>query len=55
MVNTYGKCQSHTHQKQFAPVTRNYEYVWYGKFSMSQVHYQKLKHEFNEFNKKISI
>lgn len=46
---------SHPYHKQFASLTRNYEYVWYGTFIISQPQYQKLKHEFIEFSKKISV
>ncbi len=44
---------SHKYQRQFASLTRNYEYVWYGKFLIDQFQYQKLKNEFIAFNKKV--
>ena len=46
---------SNPYHGQFAALTRNYEYAWYGTFLISGVQYQKLKHEFIEFNKKMAI
>jgi len=43
----------HTYQQEFAFLTRNYEYVWYGKFMIDKTQYQKLKEEFILFNKKV--
>lgn len=43
----------HTYQFEFASLTLNYEYVWYGKFAIDSIRYQKLKEEFILFNKKI--
>ncbi len=43
----------HTYQQEFAFLTRNYEYVWYGKFMIEKAQYQKLKGEFILFNKKV--
>lgn len=43
----------HTFQFEFASLTLNYEYVWYGKFAISPDRYQQLKQEFISFNKKI--
>ncbi|MDQ2718707.1 MAG: hypothetical protein M3Z26_02920 [Bacteroidota bacterium] len=45
--------ESNSHSREFALLTRNYEYVWYGKFSIDYSHYQKLKNEFILFNKKV--
>jgi hypothetical protein len=42
-----------SHQKRFAFLTLNYEYVWYGRFTIDIIRYQKLKEEFILFNKKI--
>ena len=42
-----------TYQQEFAFLTRNYEYVWYGKFMVDRTQYQKLKEEFILFNKKV--
>jgi hypothetical protein len=43
----------HRYQQGFAFLTRNYEYVWYGKFIIDRTQYQKLKEEFILFNKKV--
>ena len=43
----------HTCQQEFAFLTRNYEYVWYGKFMIDKTQYQKLKDGFILFNKKV--
>jgi len=40
-------------QSEFASLTLNYEYVWYGKFALNRYRYQQLKQEFISFNKKI--
>jgi len=42
-----------SYQFEFASLTLNYEYVWYGKFAINLTRYQKLKEEFILFNKKI--
>lgn len=42
-----------TCQFEFASLTLNYEYVWYGKFAINPDRYQQLKQEFISFNKKI--
>ncbi len=41
------------YQQEFASLTLHYEYVWYGKFSISHDRYIHLKNEFIGFNKKI--
>ena len=41
------------YQQAFASLTLNYEYVWYGKFSISENRYVQLKEEFISFNKKM--
>lgn len=40
-------------QQPFASLTLNYEYVWYGKFIISEDRYTQLKEEFISFNKKM--
>ena len=40
-------------QFEFASLTLNYEYVWYGKFAINRDRYQRLKEKFILFNKKI--
>lgn len=42
-----------TYQQQFARLTLNYEYVWYGKFLIDKTMYNQLKEEFISFNKKV--
>ena len=39
--------------QDFASLTLNYEYVWYGKFVINSGHYKQLKEKFNSFNKKV--
>ncbi len=41
------------YQFDFASLTFNYEYIWYGKFAINQDRYQKLKDDFISFNTKI--
>ncbi len=40
-------------QNEFAALTLNYEYVWYGEFSIDTGTYQKIENLFNSFNRKI--
>ena len=42
-----------SYYQEFAALTHNYEYVWYGRFAIDITHYQKLKSEFILFNKKL--
>ena len=42
-----------SYQQEFAFLTLNYEYVWYGRFTIDITRYQKLKEEFILFNKKV--
>lgn len=44
---------SHASQSEFASLTLNYEYAWYGKFAINSDRYQQLKQEFILFHKKI--
>lgn len=44
---------SQNYYQEFATLTLNYEYVWYGKFVISSAQYGQLKGQFNLFNKKI--
>jgi len=39
--------------KEFRSLTRNYEYIWYGKFLIDEKEYRSLKEEFMLFNKKV--
>jgi hypothetical protein len=43
----------HANFEDFKKLTRNYEYVWYGKFFIDKEQYQKLKKDFNSFNKNV--
>ena len=40
-------------QNDFASLTLNYEYVWYGEFSVDDVIYNRIARGFNDFNQKI--
>jgi hypothetical protein len=42
-----------SYQPEFANLTLNYEYTWYGRFSINPYRYQKIKNEFILFNTKI--
>jgi hypothetical protein len=41
------------YQFDFASLTLNYEYIWYGKFAINRDRYQKLKNDFFSFNTKM--
>ncbi len=41
------------HQKQFASLTLNYEYVWYGEFVIDQQIYLKIENDFISLNQKL--
>ncbi len=41
------------YQQEFAHLTLNYEYIWYGNFSIDNIYYHQLKEEFGSFNKKV--
>jgi hypothetical protein len=43
----------HRYFEDFSKLTRDYEYVWYGKFFIDKEPYQKLKKDFNFFNKNV--
>ena len=40
-------------QNEFASLTLNYEYVWYGEFSIENEVYQKIEKGFTGFNQKL--
>jgi hypothetical protein len=40
-------------QNEFAGLTLNYEYVWYGEFAIDNLIYQQLKNNFTTFDNKI--
>jgi hypothetical protein len=41
------------YQKEFAAITLNYEYVWYGKFEIDENIYNRLSGEYRSFNQKL--
>ncbi|MEO9022169.1 MAG: DUF4129 domain-containing protein [Ginsengibacter sp.] len=41
------------YSNEFERLTRNYEYIWYGRFSIEEERYRLLKESFNLFNKKV--
>jgi hypothetical protein len=43
----------HNYFDEFAKLTRDYEYVWYGKFLIGETQYQQLKEAFAFFNQKV--
>jgi len=45
--------EQHAYYDEFRELTRDYEYVWYGKFLIDNITYRKLKEQFDFFNKKI--
>jgi len=42
-----------THQNEFASLTLNYEYVWYGKFNIDQEIFNRLQKDFKQYHQKI--
>jgi hypothetical protein len=42
-----------SYQQEFAFLTLNYDYVWYGQFIIDKIQYQELKAKFILFNKKV--
>ena len=42
-----------TYQNDFAAITLNYEYVWYGKFDINEDVYSRLLGEYRSFHQKI--
>lgn len=45
--------EQHNYYEEFRELTRDYEYIWYGKFLIDNTKYQKLKEQFHFFDKKI--
>jgi hypothetical protein len=41
------------HQNQFASITLNYEYVWYGKFNIDEQIFNRIKKEFTQYHGQI--
>jgi hypothetical protein len=48
--------QVHTtpHYTDFFRLTRNFEYAWYGKFTVTDQAFEKIKNDFDNFNNKLS-
>ncbi len=44
-----------SHQNEFASLTLNYEYVWYGKFDIDQQIFDKLQNDFKQYHQKLRI
>lgn len=52
--NSYVRALSGSaYQQDFALLTHNYEYVWYGKFLIDKSRYLQIKEHFISFNKKV--
>lgn len=45
--------QGKPYQNDFAALTLNYEYVWYGKFDISEDVYNRLRKEYKSFHQKL--
>jgi hypothetical protein len=45
--------QHHNYSDEFRELTRDYDYVWYGKFIIDKTKYLRLKEQFQNFNRKI--
>jgi hypothetical protein len=45
--------QGKPYQNDFAALTLNYEYVWYGKFDISEAVYKRLAGDYKSFHQKI--
>ena len=45
--------QGKPYQNDFAALTLNYEYVWYGKFDISEDVYNRLRREYKSFHQKL--
>jgi hypothetical protein len=43
------------HQQAFTSISRIYDYVWYGKYDITIVDYEKLEKQFKAFEEKIKI
>jgi hypothetical protein len=41
------------HQDEFASLTLNYEYVWYGKFNIDQETFNRLQKQFKQYHQKL--
>ena len=43
------------HQQAFTNISRIYDYVWYGKYDITSIDYEKLEKQFKTFEEKITI
>ena len=48
-----GEIKNREYQNDFAALTLNYEYVWYGEFAIEKNRYQKIEMNFISLNKKL--
>jgi hypothetical protein len=44
-----------SYQNEFASLTLNYEYVWYGKFDIDKQIFDRLQNDFKQYHQKLSI
>jgi hypothetical protein len=42
-------------RNSYASLMRNYEYIWYGKFTFGKEHYARLKKAFTDFTNKLNV
>ena len=47
--------KAHSGTEEFESLVYNYEYVWYGKFSITIIFYEQLKAKFDFFDKKYNV
>ena len=52
-LGSRGPAVNQQFQNDFASLTLNYEYVWYGEFGVDDTIYNRIARGFNEFNQKI--
>jgi len=45
--------QQHDYSDRFQKLVRDYEYAWYGKFSLDKSRYEKMKELFTSFDQKV--
>ena len=43
------------HQQAFTDISRIYDYVWYGKYDITSVDYEKLEKQFKAFEQRINV
>ncbi len=51
--NYVKELSNQSYRQEFASLTLNYEYAWYGKFEINNERYRKLKGQFFSFNKQV--